>query len=78
MVRAYVMIRVGAGEYFSVEKTIKEKNPKMPEVIRVDNISGRFDLIPEAEADEPRMHANVRCAPLQLDAKLFSVRTMKG
>ena len=54
MVRAYVMIKVGAGEYFGVEKTIKEKIAKMPEVIKVDSIFGRFDIIAEVEAKEPR------------------------
>ena len=54
MVRAYVMIKVGAGEYFGVEKTIKEKIAKMPGVIRVDGIFGRFDIIAEVEAKEPR------------------------
>lgn len=54
MVRAYVLIKVGAGEYFGVEKTIKEKIAKMPGVIKVDSIFGRFDIIAEVEAEEPR------------------------
>lgn len=54
MVRAYVMIKVGAGEYFGVEKTVKEKIGKMPGVVRVDGIFGRFDIIAEVEAEEPR------------------------
>lgn len=53
MVRAYVMIKVGAGEYFGVEKTIKERIAKMPEVIKVDSIFGRFDIIAEVEVKEP-------------------------
>jgi DNA-binding Lrp family transcriptional regulator len=53
MVRAYVMIKVGAGEYFGVEKTIKEKIMKMPETIKVDSIFGRFDIIVEVETKEP-------------------------
>jgi DNA-binding Lrp family transcriptional regulator len=47
------MIKVGAGEYFGVEKTIKETIKKMPGVIKVDSIFGRFDIIVEVEADEP-------------------------
>jgi len=54
MVRAYVMIKAGAGEYFGVEKTIKEKIADMPGVIKVDSIFGRFDIIVEVEAKEPR------------------------
>jgi len=54
MVRAYVMIKVGAGESFGVEKTIKEKIVKMPGVVRVDSIFGRFDIIAEIEVKETR------------------------
>ena len=54
MVRAYVMIKVGAGEYFGVEKTIKEKIAEMPGVIKVDSVFGRFDIIAEVEAKETR------------------------
>lgn len=54
MVRAYILIKVGAGEYFGVEKTIKEEIAKMSGIIKVDSIFGRFDIIVEAEAKEPR------------------------
>ncbi len=54
MVRAYVMIKVGAGENFGVGKTIKEKLAKMPGVIRVDSVFGRFDIVAEVKAEEPR------------------------
>lgn len=53
MVRAYILIKIGAGEYFGVEKTIKEKIGKMQGVIKVDSIFGRFDIIAEVEAKEP-------------------------
>ncbi len=53
MVRAYVLIKVGAGESFGVEKTIKERIMKVPGVIKVDSIFGRFDIIAEVEAKEP-------------------------
>ena len=52
MVRAYVMIKVGAGEYFGVEKTIKEAVAKIPGVKRVDGIFGRFDIIAEDESKD--------------------------
>lgn len=52
MVRAYVMIKVGAGEYFSVEKTIREEIAKLPGIKRVDGVFGRFDIIAEAEAKD--------------------------
>lgn len=53
MVRAYILIKIGAGEYFGVEKTIKEKIAKMHGVIKVDSVFGRFDIIAEVEASEP-------------------------
>jgi DNA-binding Lrp family transcriptional regulator len=52
MIRAYVMIKVGAGEYFSVEKTIREEMAKLPGIKRVDGIFGRFDIIAEVEAKD--------------------------
>lgn len=54
MIRAYVMIKVGAGECFGVEKIIKEGIAKIPGVIRVDSVFGRYDMIAEVEAEEPR------------------------
>jgi DNA-binding Lrp family transcriptional regulator len=54
MVRAYVMVKIGASEHFGVEKTVKEKRVKIPEVLKVDSIFGRFDIIAEVEAKEPR------------------------
>jgi DNA-binding Lrp family transcriptional regulator len=52
MIRAFVMIKVGAGEYFSVEKTIKEEISKIPGVKRVEGVFGRFDIIAEVEAKD--------------------------
>ena len=52
MMRAYIMIKVGAGEYFSVEKTIREEIAKIPGIKKVDGIFGRFDIIAEAEAKD--------------------------
>jgi DNA-binding Lrp family transcriptional regulator len=52
MIRAYVMIKVGAGEYFSVEKTIREELSKLPGNKKVDGVFGRFDIIAEVEAKD--------------------------
>lgn len=52
MIRAYVMIKVGPGEHFNVEKTIREEIAKLPGIKRVDGIFGRFDIIAEAEAKD--------------------------
>jgi DNA-binding Lrp family transcriptional regulator len=52
MVRAYVMIKVGASEYLGMEKTIKERLMKIPGVIKVDSIFGRFDIIAEVEVKD--------------------------
>jgi DNA-binding Lrp family transcriptional regulator len=52
MVRAYVMIKVGASEHLGMEKTIKEKLMKIPGVVKVDSIFGRFDIIAEVEVKE--------------------------
>lgn len=54
MVRAYIMIKIEGSEYSGAEKTIKEKIAKMPEVIKVDSIFGRFDIVAQVEAKEPR------------------------
>jgi DNA-binding Lrp family transcriptional regulator len=54
MVRAYVMIKVGASEHLGIEKAIKERLMKIPGVIKVDSIFGRFDMIAEVEVKETR------------------------
>jgi len=54
MVRAYVMIKVGASEYLGMEKTIKERLMKIPGVVKVDSIFGRFDIIAEVEVKDTR------------------------
>jgi DNA-binding Lrp family transcriptional regulator len=52
MIRAYIMIKVGAGEYFSVEKTIREEISKLLGIKKVDGVFGRFDIIAEVEAKD--------------------------
>jgi DNA-binding Lrp family transcriptional regulator len=54
MIRAYVMVKVGAGEHLGVEKTAKEKLMKMAGAVKVDSIFGRFDIIAELEVEGPR------------------------
>jgi DNA-binding Lrp family transcriptional regulator len=54
MVRAYVMIKVGASEYLGMEKTIKERLMKIPGVVKVDSIFGRFDIIAEVQVKDTR------------------------
>lgn len=48
------MIKDEAGEYFGVEKTIEETIAKMSGVVKVDSIFGRFNIIVEVGAKEPR------------------------
>ncbi len=44
MVMAFVMIRVGTGEYMDFEKSVKEKIEKIEEVKTVYRVFGRYDL----------------------------------
>ncbi len=45
MVMAFVMIRVGAGEYMSWMTTVKEKVEKLPEVVEAYCVFARYDVI---------------------------------
>lgn len=45
MVMAFVMIKVGAGEYMSWMTTVKENVEKLPEVAEAYCVFGRYDLI---------------------------------
>jgi len=75
MVRAYIMIKVGAGEYFGVEKTIREEIAKMPGVIRVESIFGRFDIIAEVEAKGPRELSHLVTDKIKSIASVVSTET---
>ncbi len=45
MVMAFVMIKVGAGEYMSWMTTVKENVEKLPEVTEAHCVFGRYDVI---------------------------------
>jgi len=52
MIRAFVTAKVGSSDYLGTTKTIKEKIVKMPGVLKVDVIFGRYDIIAEVEAKD--------------------------
>ena len=52
MIRAFVTAKVGPSEYLGTMKTIKEKIAKMPGVLRVEIIFGRYDIIAEVETKD--------------------------
>jgi len=52
LIRAFVTAKVGSSEYLGATKTIKEKIAKMPGVIKVEIIFGRYDIIAEVEAKD--------------------------
>jgi len=59
MIRAYVMAKVGASEYLGTMKTLKEGIAKMPGVLRVPTIFGRYDIVAEVEAKDLKELSNV-------------------
>lgn len=52
MVRAFVTAKVGSSEYLGATRTIKEKIAKVPGVIKVEIIFGRYDIIAEVEVED--------------------------
>lgn len=52
MIRAYVTAKVGTSEYLGVMKTLKEEISKIPGVLKVHAIFGRYDIIAEVEAKD--------------------------
>lgn len=52
MIRAFVTAKVGSSEYLGATKTIKEKIAKMPGVLKVEIIFGRYDIIAEVEVKD--------------------------
>jgi len=59
MIRAYVLAKVGASEYLGTMKTLKEEIAKIPGVLKVHVIFGRYDIIAEAEAKDLEELSNV-------------------
>ena len=76
MVRAYVMIKVGSGEYFSVEKTIREEIAKLPGIKRVDGIFGRFDIIAEVEAKDANELSHLVTDKIKAISSVASTETL--
>ncbi len=72
------MIKIGAGEYFGIEKTIKEKIRKMPGVIKVESIFGRFDILVEVEAKNPNDLSNLVVDKIKSIPSVVSTETFVG
>ncbi len=51
MVIAYIMLKVGLGEYQSLVLTIKESLIKMPEILEATPVFGRHDLVLKVEVN---------------------------
>jgi len=52
MIRAFVTAKVGSSDYLGATKTIKEKIAKIPGVLKVEIVFGRYDIITEVEAKD--------------------------
>jgi DNA-binding Lrp family transcriptional regulator len=52
MIRAFVLMNVGPSEYLGAAKIVKEKIEKIPGVLKVEMIFGRYDIIAEVEAKD--------------------------
>jgi len=50
--RAFVTAKVGSSDYLGATKTIKEKITKIPGVLKVEIVFGRYDIIAEVEAKD--------------------------
>jgi len=50
--RAFVTAKVGSSDYLGATKTIKEKIAKIPGVLKVEIVFGRYDIIAEVEAKD--------------------------
>lgn len=51
MVTAFIMVKVGGGDYQSWVFTIKEKLEKLPEVVETTCVFGRYDVIVKVEVE---------------------------
>jgi Lrp/AsnC family transcriptional regulator for asnA, asnC and gidA len=52
MIRAFVAAKVCASEYMGATRTIKEKIAKIPGVLKVEIVFGRYDIIVEVKAKD--------------------------
>jgi len=50
MVMAFVLIKLGTGEYLSIAKSAKEEIAKIKGVMKVYGVFGRYDLVAHVEA----------------------------
>lgn len=51
MVLAFVMVKVGGGEYMNWMTTVREEIAKMPEVLEAVNVFGRYDIIAKVKVE---------------------------
>jgi len=52
MIKAFVMVRLGTTEYLGSAKTAKEEAAKIPSVVNVYTVFGRYDLVVEVEVKD--------------------------
>jgi len=52
MVKAFIMMKLGATEYMGLTKTVLEEISKIPGVTKAYAIFGRFDVIAEVEVED--------------------------
>jgi DNA-binding Lrp family transcriptional regulator len=52
MVRAFIGTKLGCSEFLGAWKTLQEEIAKIPGVLRVDLVFGRYDVIVEVEVKD--------------------------
>jgi len=67
MVRAFIAVKLGSSEYLGASKTIKEQITKIPGVLKVEIIFGRYDILAEVETKDldelSRLVTDIRSIP---------------
>jgi DNA-binding Lrp family transcriptional regulator len=76
VVKAFVALKTGGSEYLSAGRTIKEKLVKIPGVLRVEIIFGRYDIIAEVEAKDIKelshlISDQIKCIPNVASTETF-------
>jgi DNA-binding Lrp family transcriptional regulator len=51
-IRAFVTAKIGSHEYLGAARTVKEQIAKIPGVLKVEIIFGRYDIIAEIETKD--------------------------
>lgn len=59
MVMAFIMIRVGAGEYMGWMATVKEKVENLPEVVEAHCVFGRCDVLAKIKVNSWKELTNI-------------------